>query len=153
MNRESKKNRRQKMLEIIRENNVSTQEELAEKLVEAGYNITQATVSRDIQKLNLIKTKENGKLKYIVLEKIDSSKDRFIDILKNSIIKIDIAENLIIIRTKDGLANASCVAIDDLQLDDIVGTIAGDNTIFVATKTVDAAIVLYNKLELILRKD
>ena len=153
MNRENKKNRRQKMLEIIRENNVSTQEELAEKLVEAGYNITQATVSRDIQKLNLIKTKENGKLKYIVLEKIDSSKDRFIDILKNSIIKIDIAENLIIIKTKDGLANASCVAVDDLQLDDIVGTIAGDNTIFVATRSVDAAIVLYNKLELILRKD
>lgn len=153
MNREGKKNRRQKMLEIIRDNDISTQEELSEKLVEAGYKITQATVSRDIQKLNLIKTKENGKLKYIVLDKIDSSKERYIDILRNAIIKVDVADNIIVVKTKDGMADASCVAIEDLQLDEIVGTIAGDNTIFVATKSVDASILLYNKLELILRKD
>lgn len=131
-----KYSRHAKILEIIEGHEIETQEELAEYLKRNGFNVTQATVSRDIKELRLIKVlTKNGRYKYAAIKQQESViSDRLIKIFKDSVLSIDYSGNIIVIKTLSGAANAAAEAIDVLDIKDIVGTIAGDNTIFILVK-------------------
>ena len=148
-----KKGRHEAIIELIRNNEIENQNELAYKLSDLGYNVTQATVSRDIQKLNLIKVKVNDKFKYAVVDNINTYSDQYIRIIKDTIKTIDNAKNLLVVKTEPGMAMATAAAIDSLKLLEIVGSLAGDDVIFIATKDDDNAMLLKNKLDVLMRKD
>ena len=131
--------RQSKILEIIRSQNIDTQERLAAKLNAAGYKVTQATVSRDIKELGLIKVPgPGGRNIYAQSPKGKAGdEDRFRKILRETVLDIKAAENIIVIRTLSGCANAAAEAIDNLAPESVVGTLAGDNTIFAAVDSKD----------------
>ena len=144
-----KGNRQERMIEIIRKYEVGTQEELAERLREAGFSVTQATVSRDIRELKLSKvpTPEGGQ-KYVVLEQEEGQQgDRFIRVLRDAFSSMEAAQNLLVVRTVSGMAMAAAAALDALKFPEVVGCIAGDDTIFVATHTLEEARALMDKIE------
>jgi len=128
--------RQTKILELINEKEIETQEDLAEELKKAGIKVTQATISRDIKELRLIKvTSKTGKYKYgTIQESQNSISDRLVRIFKNSIITIETSGNLVIIKTIPGAAQICGSAIDSLQFNAIAGSIAGDDTVFIAVK-------------------
>src|SRR5690625_4735649 len=128
--------RHSKILDIIENNEVETQEELADLLKKAGINVTQATVSRDIKEMKLIKVmSEGGKYKHAPFKGVDSNlSDRIVKVFKESVVSIDYAGNIIVIKTLSGTAMAASVAVDALDWKEIVGCIAGDDTIFVLIK-------------------
>lgn len=136
-----KSQRHSKILEIISENEIETQEELLLHLKEAGFNSTQATISRDIKELRLSKrSSESGKTKYVQHTTETKQFDvKFETILKESIKSVDRAGNICVIKCHTGLANAACAAIDTLGYEQVVGTIAGDDTIFILLRTEDTA--------------
>jgi len=125
--------RQNKILELIENNEIETQEKLASMLKEGGYEVTQATVSRDIKELQLIKIlSSNGKYKYATAMKISAAiSDRFVKIFKETIKSVDFSGNIVVIKTLSGCANAAAEALDSLGLPHMVGSIAGDNTIMV----------------------
>lgn len=128
-----KYSRHAKILEIIEEHEVETQEELAEYLKQNGFNVTQATVSRDIKELRLIKVlTKNGRYKYAAIKQQDNViSDRLIKIFRDSVLGVDYSGNIVVLKTLSGAANAAAEAIDVMDLKGITGTIAGDNTIFI----------------------
>ncbi|MBQ2238062.1 MAG: arginine repressor [Lachnospiraceae bacterium] len=132
-----KSKRQAKMIEIIEQNNIETQDELAERLLEAGFVTTQATISRDIRELKLTKVSDgNGKQKYIMLKNQESDHvNKLAKVMRAGIIGIDTAENLVIIKTVSGVAMAVAAALDNSEIEGMVGCIAGDDTIFCAIKT------------------
>ena len=132
--------RHQKILELINTHEIDTQERLAEKLRQAGFNVTQATVSRDIKELQLVKhAGPSGRSCYTQSRVSDAPvSERFRKILRETILSIDSAENIIVIKTLSGCANAAAEAIDTTNFPEIVGTIAGDNTIFMAISSREA---------------
>ncbi len=135
-----KKNRHNTILEIIANQEIDTQEELARQLREAGYDVTQATVSRDIRELNLYKVSaDGGKQKYAILRQEDSRhlEDKYIRVLKDGFSSMDMAQNILVVKTVSGMAMAVAAAIDAMRFQEIVGTIAGDDTIMMAVRTVD----------------
>lgn len=136
-----KKNYRQeKILSIIEEFDIGTQEELLDKLNECGFNVTQATVSRDIKALNLIKIQDNtGRYKYASVKKDGDSAEKYDAILSHSVISIDFAGNITVVKCYPGMANAACASIDALHFEKSIGSIAGDDTIFILNKTPEAA--------------
>lgn len=142
------------ILEIIDTMEIETQEELADELRRRGVRITQATVSRDIKELHLVKvSSERGGYKYATAERAEKGvNDRFIRILAESIIKIDSVNNLIVINTLNASANAACEAIDSLRLPEILGTIAGDNTVLVIARSEEAVTQLLNKLNVLMNR-
>lgn len=121
-----------KILEIIKTHEVETQEELAELLKENGFNVTQATVSRDIKELRLIKVLTPDKrYKYAAMQQQEHVlSDRLKNLFKESVVSLDHSGNIVVLKTLTGAANAAASAIDAIESDDIVGTIAGDDTIF-----------------------
>lgn len=125
-----KKERLARIKELVLEYDITTQDKLVEILNKDGYNVTQATVSRDIKKLGLVKSFEGGVNKYVLKKHSDTSDHSLI--LKNTILTVKSAQNLVIIKCKAGMANAVCVYIDALELHGLVGTLAGDDTIFIA---------------------
>lgn len=129
-----KYSRQSKILELIEKYEIETQEELAYHLKKIGIDVTQATVSRDIKELRLVKVlSKSGKYKYASLKhKVEGTTDRLIKIFKNSIVSVNIAGNLLVIKTLPGAAQICGSAVDSLEIDEIAGTIAGDDTIFVA---------------------
>ena len=134
------KTRRQtKILELIAKNDIETQEELSEYLQAEGYAVTQATVSRDIREMKLTKVSmSNGKQKYAAL--VDSKEDmseKYVRVLRDGFVSMDMAQNILVIKTVYGMASAVCAAIDDMQFSEIVGTLAGDDTIMCAVRTVE----------------
>lgn len=132
--------RRDAILEIIVQNEVSTQEELSELLKSRGFDVTQATVSRDINQLRLVKRSVGGAYRYVassVNEAVDGSKYK--NIIKETVVDINQAGNLVVIKTYTGMANAAAAAIDVVAEKLAVGTIAGDDTIFVATQSENGA--------------
>lgn len=133
--------RHAKILEIIERNEIDTQEELAEELKKSGFNVTQATVSRDIKELRLIKVlTESGKYKYAALREHDTMlSDRLVKIFSESVLSIDYAGNIVVLKTFSGAAGGACEAIDVFDLPEIVGTLAGDDTIFILVRTADQA--------------
>lgn len=136
-----KSKRQNEIIEIISTADIETQEELAAALRERGYPITQATVSRDIRELRLIKvTSKSGGYKYAkpVRHEVAVS-ERLTRILADSLIHVEAAANLVVVKTLSGSANVAAEALDNLGWTEIIGTIAGDNTIFIAAKSNDEA--------------
>ena len=125
------------ILDIIDKKDIETQEELAEELKNHGVNVTQATVSRDIKELRLLKVlAENGGYKYATAERAEKGmNERFIRIFSESVLSITGAKNLIVIKTLSASANAAAEAIDSLKWPEIIGCIAGDNTILVVLQS------------------
>lgn len=122
--------RQNMVLEIIRNNEVDTQEMLCQLLKDAGYEVTQATVSRDIKELQLIKAQSfSGKYKYVQSKDEGPISNRFVKIFKETIVSVEAAGNIIVIKTLSGCANAAAEAVDSLNLGHIIGSVAGDNTI------------------------
>lgn len=142
--------RQQKILEIITTYEIYTQEGILERLREAGFDVTQATVSRDIKKLNLIK-KLTSEGKYIYAqqqERNEQGKDtRSRSMLGETVISVDHAMNIVVMKCHVGMANAACAAFDTMQWDGVVGTLAGDDTIFVLLRTEEKAIECHEKIQ------
>lgn len=143
-----KKTRHAKIIEIIQRYDVETQEELAARLKDAGFSVTQATVSRDIRELKLSKvTMSGGGQRYTVLKQDDGQMgDKYIRVLQDAFVDAAPAQNLLVVKTVAGMAMAVAAALDAMKLPEIVGSIAGDDTIFVASKTAEEAQGLMEKI-------
>ncbi len=131
-----KASRQDDIIRIITSRNIVTQEDLAGALRELGYQVTQATISRDIRELRLIKvTDEHGINKYVRPERKEAAvSERLNRILSDSLISVEHAGQMVVARTLSGSANIACEAIDTMEWPEILGTIAGDNTIFIAVR-------------------
>ena len=125
--------RQNKILEIIKTNEVETQDQLLELLKQAGYNVTQATISRDIRELQLVKGQgKDGKYRYFAGNYDDRPiSERFIKIFRETTLSYSCAQNLIVVKTLPGCAGAAGEAIDTLSLDHVVGSVCGDNTMLI----------------------
>lgn len=143
-----KKGRHQKIIEIVENHDVETQEELAAYLKEAGYDVTQATVSRDIRALKLSKVPTgHGSQKYIVIKRDDHLLgDKYIRVLRDGFVSMDMAQNILVVKTVSGMAMAVAAALDAMKFKEIVGSIAGDDTIMMAVRTVEETKVLMEKI-------
>lgn len=131
----TKKQRHAKILELIKTQAIERQEDIAKKLNEMGYMVTQATVSRDIRDLNLIKQSIGGVMRYVLAEEITADNSgKLIDIFNSSVVSVENAQNLIVIKTLSGAAHAAAAALDAMADNTVLGTIAGDDTILVITK-------------------
>lgn len=141
--------RQRKMLEIIEEFEVETQEELAQRLSDAGFQVTQATVSRDIRTMHLYKKSiGNGRQKYAVDAENDIALDeKYNRVLKDGFVSIDMAQNILVIKTVSGMAMAVAAAVDAMNFSEIVGTIAGDDTIMMAVRTVEDTRIVMEKIK------
>lgn len=147
-----KSKRHAKILEIINKNEIETQDELSEKLEAEGYQVTQATVSRDIRELRLTKVAMNsGKQKYVQLTETNGNMaEKYIRVLKDGFASMDMAQNILVIRTVAGMAMAVAAALDAMNFHEIVGTIAGDDTIMCAVRSVEDNENLMERLRRIL---
>ncbi|MBQ1388021.1 MAG: arginine repressor [Clostridia bacterium] len=143
-----KESRQEMLTKLIRDKQIATQDDLIAELRKAGFVATQATISRDIKQLQLIKRKsKSGKYYYALPDSnYDQSADRLQFMLNSAATVIDHAGNLVVIKTEVGMAQALCASIDSADCEDIVGTIAGDDTIFIAVKTQEKAVSLAAKL-------
>jgi transcriptional regulator of arginine metabolism len=143
-----KSKRHNVILDIINNMEIETQEELAEELKSLGYNVTQATVSRDIKILKLIKMQSSsGKYRYVAPNKEERDiNDKLYSILSNAAISVEKVDKFVVIKTLTGAASAVAEAIDSLYASDVAGTIAGDNTIFVLVRTDEKALELISKV-------
>lgn len=143
-----KTSRHAKILELIRKNDIGTQEELSDRLEQEGYQVTQATVSRDIRELKLTKVAlSNGKQKYAVLtETSQDMTQKYVRVFKDGFISMDMAQNILVIKTVSGMAMAVAAALDAMDCHEIVGSIAGDDTIMCAVRTVEDTIALMGRL-------
>ena len=148
-----KGNRHQKIIELVDNYNIETQEELAERLKQEGYQVTQATVSRDIRALKLSKVScGNGKQKYIAIKQEDTHLSaKYVRVLKDGFVSMDKAQNILVIKTVSGMAMAVAAAVDALDMEEIVGSIAGDDTIMVAVRTVEDTQVVMDKISEMLK--
>ncbi len=146
------KQRREAILGIISENEIETQSELIEKLSEIGISAGQATVSRDIRELKISKRiSENGVNCYFF---DDSDTDmQYNSIFAQSVISMEYAQNIVVLKCHSGLANAACKVVDDCAFSSVVGTIAGDDTVFILTKTENHAVSLISSLKKLMSKD
>ncbi|MDD6021221.1 MAG: arginine repressor [Acutalibacteraceae bacterium] len=148
-----KKNiRHEKILSLISEYDISTQEQLTQKLTECGFEVTQATVSRDIKAMNLIKIQDsNGQYKYAAVKSDKSDKTQYDAIISHSVVGVDYAMNITVLHCRSGMANAACASIDALEFNKSVGTIAGDDTIFILNRTEEAAKELADTIRSIIK--
>lgn len=146
--------RHEKIIELIEQYDIDTQEELAARLNEAGFKVTQATVSRDIRALKMTKvTGRDGKSHYAILK--DSPGilgDKYTRVLHDALTSIDVGQNLIVIRTVPGMAMGVGAALDAMKWPEILGSIAGDDTVMCVAKTSEQAELVSQKLKEILRK-
>lgn len=142
-----KYNRHAKILDIIDNNDIETQEELAEKLKQQGMDVTQATVSRDIKELRLIKVMTaEGKYKYSAFAQSENQvSNRLITILTEAYVSSDYANNIVVVKTLSGMAQAAGSAIDSLKWTEILGTIAGDDTLIMVCRAEKIAEDIVNK--------
>ncbi len=143
-----KTSRQSKIIEIIQKYDVETQEELSEYLVKEGYKVTQATVSRDIRELKLTKiSMNNGRQKYAVIGDDDEVMTaKYKRVLAEGFLSMDMAQNILVIKTVSGMASAVCAALDAMKMNEIVGSIAGDDTIMCAIRTVEDTLVVMKKI-------
>lgn len=143
-----KHDRHNKIIELITENDIETQEELAEKLNKSGFKVTQATVSRDIRELKLSKASTDGvKQKYVVLQNnVADLGEKYTRALKDGFISVTQAMNILVVKTFPGMAMAVAAAFDAMKIPEIIGCIAGDDTIFCATRNIDDALIAMEKI-------
>ena len=139
--------RHAKIIELINQNAIETQEELASRLNEAGFRVTQATVSRDIRELKLTKMSLDGRQRYVIVPGPGGQLgDKYIGILRESFLSMDMAQNILVVKTVAGMAMAAAAALDALSWQEIVGCIAGDDTVFCAARSADDAMLVMEKL-------
>lgn len=145
--------RQSKILELISKYDIETQEDLAEWLMKEGYNVTQATVSRDIRELKLTKVAlDDGRQKYITIQKTKPGmSEKYTRVLRDGFISMDMAQNILVIKTVSGMAMAVAAALDALQINSIVGCIAGDDTILCAIRSSQETITVMEKLNKIIK--
>lgn len=143
-----KVNRHAKIVELVSKYHIETQEELTELLKNEGFQITQATVSRDIRDLKLTKVQtDDGRQKYVVLKATENAlRDKYIRIMKDGFVSMDMAMNILVIKTVSGMAMAVAAAIDEMHWHEVVGCIAGDDTIMCAVRTVEDTAVVMEKM-------
>ena len=143
-----KTKRQTKMLELIKKHDIETQEELSDYLQKEGYQVTQATVSRDIRELKLTKVAmSNGRQKYAALtEANEDISEKYTRVFRDAFVSMDMAQNILVIKTVSGMAMAVAAAIDAMHLHEIVGCIAGDDTIMCAVRSVDDTIAVMSRL-------
>ena len=147
-----KSGRQRVIMEIIAEQEIETQFQLLEALQERGVKSTQATLSRDIKELRLVKElSPSGKYRYALpmSTEPDGTEQRLRNIFKEGVLSYDVAQNLFVIRTLPGLASAACSAIDAMNIKGLVGTLAGDDTAFLAMRDEEAARALYHEIEML----
>lgn len=149
-----KKKRHQKIMDILERYDVETQEELAGYLKEAGFSVTQATISRDIRDMKLSKVlTADGKQKYVILKQENGyMSERYIRVLRDGFCSMDMAQNILVVKTVSGMAMAVAAALDALKFPEVVGCIAGDDTIMVAVRTVEDTARLMDKIHTMLEK-
>jgi len=151
-----KTRRHAKILELIREHDIETQDELLFHLREAGFDVTQATVSRDIRDLKLTKVPDkNGKQRYAVHQNEENSMgEKYIRVLRDGFLSMDMAGNILVVKTVSGMAMAVAAALDAIHFYEIVGCIAGDDTIMCAVRSVEETVAVMGKIrKIISRKD
>ena len=143
-----KVSRHAKIIELISQYDIETQEELAEYLNRSGFKVTQATVSRDIRDLKLTKVSmDGGKQKYVIhRQDEDGMSEKYVRVLRDGYVSMDMAQNILVIKTVTGMANAVCVAIDAMNWPEVVGSIAGDDTIMCAIRSVEDTIKVMDKI-------
>ncbi len=148
-----KRERHEVVVDLINRYDIETQEELAAYLRREGFDVTQATVSRDIRELHLSKIAAgNGKQKYIILQNEDTRlSDKYIRVLRDGFVSMNMAQNILVIKTVQGMAMAVAAAVDAMRFPEIVGCIAGDDTIFAAVKSVDETGSVMEKLDEIIK--
>ncbi|GKH32742.1 arginine repressor [Muricomes sp. OA1] len=149
-----KVSRHAKIIELISQNDIETQEELAERLNDAGFKVTQATVSRDIRDLKLTKVSvDGGRQKYVVLKpEEDGMSEKYIRVLRDGYVSMDMAQNILVIKTVSGMAMAVAAAVDAMKWKEVVGCIAGDDTIMCAVRSVDETVAVMEKIRKIVSK-
>ena len=140
--------RHEKIIELIEKYDIETQDELADRLVLEGYQVTQATVSRDIRKLKLSKVPgKGGRQKYALLNREEHQMaDKYVGILREAFVSMDCAQNILVIKTVSGMAMAVAAALDAIHFYEIVGCIAGDDTIMCAVRSVDDTILVMERI-------
>lgn len=143
-----KTNRQSKIIEIIQKNEVETQDEMSALLEKDGFRVTQATVSRDIRELKLTKIPTaGGRQKYAVItDAPENLSKKYERVLREGFLSMDMAQNILVIKTVSGMASAVCAAIDAMKMREIVGSIAGDDTIMCAIRTVDDTYAVMKKI-------
>ena len=141
-------NRHAKIIELINTYQIGTQEELADYLNKEGFKVTQATVSRDIRDLRLTKVPAaNGKQRYVAhQENGNMMSERYIRVLREGFIAMDMAQNILVIKTVSGMAMAVAAAIDALKWNEVVGSIAGDDTVMCAIRSVEDTVTVMDKI-------
>ena len=146
--------RHAKIIELISQYDIETQEELAEYLNRAGFKVTQATVSRDIRDLKLTKVSVGaGKQKYVVHRQEEPEmSEKYIRVLRDGYVSMDMAQNILVIKTVSGMAMAVAVAVDSMKWNEVVGCIAGDDTIMCAIRTVEDTVAVMDKIRKIVSK-
>ena len=144
--------RHSKIIELIQQYDIETQEELAARLNAAGFKVTQATVSRDIRELKLMKVaRHDGGSKYTIMTAKDTpDSEKYIRVLREAFLSMDVAQNILVIKTSSGMANAAAAALDHMNLQEIVGSLAGDDTIACFSKTPEDTMALINKIRKII---
>ncbi len=145
-----KGNRQEKILEIIEKYNIGTQEELISRLAECGFSVTQTTISRDIRQLKLVKgLSQDGSYKYIVpsAKRGDTGHQVLNAAISDSVTTVEAAQNIVVVKTLPGMANAVAVCIESLDHAHIVGSVAGDDTILIVMKNCDDARDIESKLK------
>ena len=149
-----KTKRQTKILELIQKHDIETQEELSAYLTRDGYQVTQATVSRDIRELKLTKiAMDNGRQRYAVLSDADTGMaERLVRVLREGFVSMDYAGNILVIKTVSGMASAVGAAVDAIKLSEIIGSIAGDDTLMCVIRTEEDAVNIMNKLRKIEKK-
>ena len=140
--------RHAKIIDLISRNDVETQEELADLLNSEGFRVTQATVSRDIRELKLTKISLNdGRQKYAVMQASgENMNEKYLRILKDGFLSMDMAQNLLVVKTVSGMAMAVAASIDAMQWPEVAGCIAGDDTIMCANRSVDDTLIVMEKI-------
>lgn len=143
-----KKRRHEVIKELVQKHPIETQEELALQLSQKGFVVTQATISRDIRELKLSKIAiGDGKQKYILMKQENHLSDKYIRVLRDGFVSMDMAQNILVVKTVSGMAMAVAAAIDALALNEIVGSIAGDDTIMMAIRTTQDTQLVMEKLQ------
>ena len=146
--------RQAKIIELIGRYDIETQEELCAKLNAEGYDVTQATVSRDIRALKLTKvTDPDGRSVYRTMPGNTDFSQKYLNILRNGFISMDMAQNILVIKTVTGMAMAVATTIDAMAFRDVLGCIAGDDTIMVAVRTVDACLEVMKKIRNLIEEE
>ena len=149
-----KVSRHAKIIELINQYDIETQEELAERLNQAGFRVTQATVSRDIRDMKLMKMSVDGKRqKYVILKSEEEGiSEKYIRVLRDGYISMDMAQNILVIKTVSGMAMAVAAALDAMKRKEVVGCIAGDDTIMCAVRSVEETMAVMEKIRKIISK-